>query len=54
MHPDASVPMLVPALRSSTCSCLQPLPRERAERKGAARTTCDRCGLPVPLRLPAA
>ncbi len=34
-----------------TCACERPLPRQRAERKGAARTICDRCGLPVRLRL---
>jgi hypothetical protein len=34
-----------------TCSCEHPLPHVRAERKGAAATYCDRCGLPVPLRL---
>ncbi len=34
-----------------TCSCAAPLPTERAERKGAARTHCARCGLPIPIRL---
>ena len=33
------------------CECLFPLPVERAERAGAARTHCARCGKPVPLRL---
>jgi hypothetical protein len=33
----------------STCSCERPLPRVRAERKWAARTHCDRCGLPMRL-----
>lgn len=37
-----------------SCSCPEPLPRERAVRKGAARTICERCGLPIPLRLRAA
>jgi hypothetical protein len=37
-----------------TCSCEQPLPRIRAERKGAATTICDRCGLPARLSLDAA
>ncbi|MDX6513948.1 MAG: hypothetical protein QOE36_3452 [Gaiellaceae bacterium] len=32
-----------------TCSCEHPLPRQRAERKGAAATYCERCGLPVPV-----
>jgi hypothetical protein len=52
MGTDATtVPTIVPDLTSATCSCEHPLPRERAERKGAARTTCERCGLPVRLRL---
>ena len=38
-----------PAARA--CSCLVPIPREVAERKGVARTHCGRCGLPLPLRL---
>jgi hypothetical protein len=29
------------------CSCAKPVPVERSERKGAARTECGRCGLPV-------
>jgi hypothetical protein len=33
------------------CTCDQPDPVERAERKGAARAYCARCGLPVPVRL---
>jgi hypothetical protein len=33
------------------CTCLQPIPRPRASYKGAARTYCDRCDRPVPLRL---
>jgi hypothetical protein len=45
------VPVFVPDLTSATCSCERPLPRERADRKGAASTVCDRCGLPVRLRL---
>ena len=36
---------------SETCSCQQPLPIEKAERKGAAVTVCLRCGLPIPARL---
>ena len=36
-----------------TCECEKPLPVERAERKGAAVTTCARCGLPIALRLAA-
>jgi hypothetical protein len=34
----------------TTCTCLKPIPIERSERKGAARTECNRCGLPVPLK----
>ena len=33
------------------CSCERPLPRAKAERKGAAQTRCERCGKPVPLSL---
>jgi hypothetical protein len=36
---------------AATCTCAHPLPRVLAERKGAARTTCERCGLPIRLRL---
>lgn len=34
-----------------TCSCVTPIPVQQAERKGAARTVCARCGLAVPLKL---
>ena len=34
-----------------SCSCEQPLPRERAGYKGASRLYCERCYLPVPIRL---
>jgi hypothetical protein len=33
------------------CTCAQPIPGERATRKGAATTECARCGLPVRLTL---
>jgi hypothetical protein len=33
----------------SLCTCPAPIPEVRAERKGAARTHCARCGLPVPI-----
>jgi len=33
------------------CTCAQPIPVERATRKGAAVTECARCGRPVPLTL---
>jgi len=31
------------------CTCAVPVPQVRAERKGAARTHCARCGLPIRL-----
>jgi hypothetical protein len=34
-----------------SCSCFDPIPVERAERKGAAVVVCLRCGLRVPARL---
>lgn len=33
----------------SLCACAVPIPEARATRKGAARTFCARCGLPVRL-----
>ena len=33
------------------CSCVDPIPVERTERKGAAVVVCLRCGLRVPARL---
>ena len=33
------------------CSCADPIPVQRAERKGAAVVVCLRCGLRVPARL---
>jgi len=33
------------------CSCTDPMPLERADRKGAAVLVCQRCGLRVPARL---
>jgi hypothetical protein len=36
---------------SVRCTCAQPIPVERAARKGAAVTVCARCGRPVPLTL---
>lgn len=39
------------AAREETCACADPLPVERAERKGAALTVCLRCGLRVKVRL---
>jgi hypothetical protein len=33
------------------CTCSQPIPVERATRKGAATIECARCGKPIQLRL---
>ena len=35
---------------SADCDCERPIPQERAEQRGAARTYCARSGRPVPLR----
>ena len=35
------------AVVTETCRCAAPAPVIRAERKGAARTSCARCGLPM-------
>lgn len=52
---DPSLPPVPPPdawLRESPyCRCERPLKRERAERRGAARTYCARCGLEVPVRM---
>lgn len=45
---DDLFPRLSP---SALCTCAQPIPKPRAERKGAARTYCARCELPIPLLL---
>ena len=34
-----------------SCACAQPIPIERAERKGASWTECARCTRPLPARL---
>ncbi len=53
----SSEPQLLPAHAApppapyAECSCPVPLPRLRAERKGAPESYCERCGLPVPLNL---
>ena len=36
-----------PVSAATTCTCVKPLPRDRATWKGASRTVCDRCGLPI-------
>ena len=33
----------------ATCSCAVPVPQQQATHKGAARTHCARCGLPIRL-----
>jgi hypothetical protein len=33
------------------CRCAEPMPVERAERKGVAAVICQRCGLRAPVRL---
>jgi hypothetical protein len=34
---------------AATCTCSAPAPQVRATRKGAARTHCAHCGLPIRL-----
>jgi hypothetical protein len=36
---------------TSTCTCADPIPVERATRKGAAEIECARCGRPIAPRL---
>lgn len=38
---------------AADCACTVPVPVQRAERKGVARTHCARCGRPLPLRFAA-
>ena len=33
--------------QATLCVCAKPIPEPRASRKGAARTYCAHCGLPV-------
>ena len=47
-HDLPRVPDYPPAIQ--TCACEHPVPVEHGKRKGAARTVCERCGWPVPLR----
>jgi hypothetical protein len=35
------------AVLTETCTCAVPVPVVKAERKGAARTVCARCHLPI-------
>lgn len=43
--------MLKTAMTNASCRCDDPIPVQRAERKGAVVSVCQRCGLRVPLRL---
>jgi hypothetical protein len=37
--------------KPAPCTCPEPVPRQRAERKGAASSYCARCGRPITLTL---
>ena len=45
------VPQLTDSYPGYYCDCLRPIPEERAERHGAARTYCARCDRELPLRM---
>ncbi len=38
-----------PVAKPTVCTCAVPFPQARAKWKGASRTYCGRCGLPVRL-----
>jgi hypothetical protein len=40
-------PSVVTVNQPRTCECVEPQPKQFAERKGAARTVCAKCGLPT-------
>jgi hypothetical protein len=42
-------PAVTPETTHAVCACAVPLPEVRATHKGAARTHCARCDLPVRL-----
>jgi hypothetical protein len=44
--PDVTAHGWSPA-SATLCTCATPIPELRAERKGAARTYCAHCGLPM-------
>ena len=44
--PDVTTHGWTPA-QATLCVCAKPIPELRAARKGAARTYCAHCGLPV-------
>jgi hypothetical protein len=52
--PDPSLPPVPPPdawfQPSPECECERPIPEERAERRGASRTHCARCGQPIRIR----
>lgn len=56
MQPETTIDELLdalladPAQGAQECRCELPVRVERAERRGAARTYCARCDLPVPIR----
>ena len=51
-HPTQTQMLLRTAVASGeACACADPIPVQRAERKGAALTICLRCGLWVAARL---
>jgi hypothetical protein len=48
------VPPITPGSLPPTgyyCDCREPMPEQRAERRGAARTYCTRCERELPLRI---
>ncbi len=45
---DAS-PVLTAGGAQGVCACAVPIPEVRATRKGAARTHCAKCSLPIRL-----
>ena len=42
-------PAVTPETTTAVCACAVPIPEVRAARKGAARTHCARCDLPIRL-----
>jgi len=54
---DPSLPPVpLPALgltlpEDEYCDCERPVPRERANRRGASRTYCQRCNRQLPIRI---
>jgi hypothetical protein len=46
--PDVTTHGWTPA-QATLCTCVKPIPELRGARKGAGRTYCAHCGLPVRL-----